>query len=270
VWSENLLMPPSACKGPAPRRALVVGDIALGRALIRVVLSQLGYGVTCVASAREGLAALSHTEFSLAMIALQLPDLPGLTLARRLRGSPGATASMPILLFGGAWDAERIQECCREARLQGYLPKPLSFGRLIASVSALGERAPPSPGVAPPMPPSSPIALDRIASFTAGDEQLERELGSLYLATARLYLDEMRAALGSGRSWGQVAHTLKGASANIGAVEMARLAAEAEHADPSAAQLARIEAALEAVRAFFQGDGAAAGSEPETALAARG
>lgn len=250
-------MQPSACKGSAARRALVVGDITLGRTLIRVVLSQLGYGTTCVASAREGLAALAHTEFTLAMIALQLPDLPGLTLARRLRGSPGPVGAMPILLFGDAWDTERIQACCREARLQGYLPKPLSFGRLIASVRTLAERTSPPSGALHPMPRPIPIALDRITSFTDGDAQLERELGSLYLATARLYVDEMRAALGSGTGWTQVAHTLKGASANIGAVEMARLATEAEKAGPSSDQLARIEEALEAVQMFFQGHGRA-------------
>ena len=61
--------------------------------------------------------------------ALHLPDLSGLTLARRLRATPGPVGSMPIVLFGDAWDPGRILESCREARLDGYLPKPLSIGR---------------------------------------------------------------------------------------------------------------------------------------------
>jgi HPt (histidine-containing phosphotransfer) domain-containing protein len=45
---------------------------------------------------------------------------------------------------------------------------------------------------------------------------------------------------------------LKGASANIGAATVARLAAEAEHGGASTERLARLEAALEAVRGFLR------------------
>ncbi len=97
---------------------------------------------------------------------------------------------------------------------------------------------------------ASPIALEHFTSFTDGDEQLERELSSLYLATAGTYVAEMRAALAAGQPWEDPAHSLKGASANIGAVEVAALAAEAEAAQPSEIQLGRITAALDTVRRF--------------------
>ena len=42
------------------------------------------------------------------------------------------------------------------------------------------------------------MALAHLASFTDGDPQLERELGSIYIATASAYLAEMQAALDSG------------------------------------------------------------------------
>lgn len=237
-------------RGAAPRRLLIVGDVALSRSLMRMVLSRLDYVVTCVASAQEALTALAHTRFALALVALQLPDLPGLTLARRLRGWPEPTGSMPILLFGDAWDTEGVLEGCREARLQGYLPKPISIGRLVSTVCDLIHRPPPQPGAPPPML-QPPVAIERLSAFTDGDPQLEQELASLYLATAGVYLAEMRAALRDGRDWGGPAHSLKGASVNIGAVEMARLAEDAEAAAPSPEGLARLERALEAARRFF-------------------
>jgi CheY-like chemotaxis protein len=234
----------------APRRLLIVGDPALSRGLMKMVLSRLGYVVTCVVSAQESLAALTHSQFALALIALHLPDIPGLTLARRLRQEPTPVGSMPIIMFGDAWDPDRIVSSCHEARLEGYLPKPISIARLVSSIHDHIHRLHGEPGALPTMPP--PIDLERLSSFTDGDAQLERELTSLYVATATVYLDEMRAALGGGDGWTKAAHPLKGASANIGATAMARLAEEAEHAPCSVAWLDRLDESLEAVRTFLR------------------
>jgi CheY-like chemotaxis protein/HPt (histidine-containing phosphotransfer) domain-containing protein len=244
--------------GAAPRRLLIVGDPALSRGLMKMVLSRLGYVVTCVVTGHEALAAFTHTQFALALVAVHLPDQPGLSLARRLRGAPGPVGAMPIILFGDAWDSEPVLRSCREARLDGYLPKPISIGRLVSSIRDLIHRAAPppagDPAVTPTPTPTPSIALAHFTSFTDGDPQLERELSSLYLATADLYLDEMRAAVAEGGGdWSRAAHALKGASGNIGAAEVARLAAEAEAASPDAERLAGLEAALEAVRHFFRG-----------------
>jgi CheY-like chemotaxis protein len=249
-----------------PRRLLIVGDVALSRSLMRMVLSRLGYVVTCVASGQEAMVALGHTRFALALVALHLPDLPGLTLGRRLRALPGPEGSMPILLFGDAWDRERVLESCREARLDGYLPKPISIGRLVSSVCDLTQRSATLNG-ATPMPRPIPIALERFETFTDGDGQLERELASLYIATAGLYLEELRGAFGNAADWNRAAHALKGASANIGAAEVARLAAEAEHAPPSQDLVSGLEEALAEVRRFFRDRAEAWSVQPETAFA---
>jgi two-component system, sensor histidine kinase and response regulator len=239
--------------GSMGRRLLIVGDPALSRGLMKMVLSRLGYVVTCVVSGQEAQMALAHTQFALALIALQLPDLPGLTLARRLRHSPAPVGAMPIIMFGDAWDPERILESCRDARLEGYLPKPISIARLVSSVHDQIHRLPADPGALTSMSRPAPLDLDRLASFTDGDPQLERELASLYVSTAVVYVGEMRAAIGGGGSgWSRAAHALKGASANIGATELARLAGEAEHGAPSADWIARLETALDAVRAFLR------------------
>ena len=74
-----------------------------------------------------------------------------------MREMPGPVGSMPILLFGDAWDRESILEGCREARLDGYLPKPISIGRLVSSVCDLIQRSSTSSGVPAPMPRPSLI-----------------------------------------------------------------------------------------------------------------
>jgi CheY-like chemotaxis protein len=235
----------------ATRRLLIVGDPALSRGLMKMVLSRLGYVVTCVVSSQEAVVVLSHSNFALALIALHLPDLPGLTLARRLRQAPAPLGAMPIIMFGDAWDPERIIENCRDARLAGYLPKPISIARLVSSIHDHIHRPQPGSGAVPAMAPAHAFEMERLNAFTEGDPQLERELTSLYLATASLYLEQMQAGLAGGGGWSAAAHALKGASANIGAAAVARLAAEAEHAAPCTERLDGLREALAAVRDFL-------------------
>jgi CheY-like chemotaxis protein len=200
-----------------PRRLLIVGDPALSRGLMKMVLSRLGYVVTCVVTGQDCVMTVAHSQFALALIALSLPDMAGLTLARRLRGAPSPLGSMPIIMFGDAWDGERIRASCREAGLAAYLPKPISIARLVSSIHDHLHRPPVPSGVPVPMPQPVPLELERLTSFTEGDVQLERELTTLFLSTAAVYLDEMRACLTAGGGWSRPAHALKGAVSNFAA-----------------------------------------------------
>ena len=252
----------------ATRRLLIVGDPALSRGLMKMVLSRLGYMVTCAVSAQDAIVVLSHSSFALALIALQLPDLSGLALARRLRQAPAPLGEMPIIMFGDAWDPERVVVNCREAGLEGYLPKPISIARLVSSIHEHIHRPQPGTGGTSLMVSERPFELERLNAFTDGDPQLERELTSLYVASATHYLEEMRTALGRGSGWSSAAHALKGASANIGAAIVARLAEQAEHGTPSAEGLAGLEQAFATVRDFL--DAHLAEAVPAAATSRRG
>ena len=56
----------------------------------------------------------------------------------------------------------------------------------------------------------------------------------------------------AGAPWDRPAHSLKGASANVGAVAVAALAKAAEHATPEPEHLKRLGEALGEVRRFFE------------------
>jgi HPt (histidine-containing phosphotransfer) domain-containing protein len=105
------------------------------------------------------------------------------------------------------------------------------------------------------------VDLDRLASFTQGDTALEAELAALYVETAQLYLARLRRAGADTAAWQRTAHALKGASVNIGALVVARLAAEQEQASPSIAALRALEAEVAAVAAVFRARGTLAAGE---------
>jgi CheY-like chemotaxis protein/HPt (histidine-containing phosphotransfer) domain-containing protein len=238
---------PGAVAGPS---VLIVGDPPLGRGLLKLVLSRLGYDVLWLATGREALSAAQRRPLDAILIALALPDVSGIATARRLRDGPSLWASVPLILFGDSWDRDKLADDCREARVDAFLPKPISIARLVAVLRQLTRADATAPPRIPEMP-RAPIDVAQLDAFTDGDEALERELVTLYIKTARRYLEEMRTAAKAGASWEGSAHALKGASANIGAGDVAALAAAAERTPPSHDMIGALAAALGEVEAFF-------------------
>lgn len=235
--------------GHKTRQILIVGDLMLSYGLMRTVLTRLNYSVTCVAGAVEGLQALAERQVDLALVALRLGDRTGVDLVSEIRRLRGIHRNLPIIVFGDAWDHEAVRRDCRRVGAQAYLEKPISISRLLTAIRGLLTLAPSHGGLhrlGDIM--SSPIDLARLIDMSDGDLQFEREMVALYLTTAPRYVEELRQHLNDPRAWGRIAHSLKGASRNIGAVAVADLAEKAEHALPDPALLAQIAAALEESR----------------------
>lgn len=114
------------------RHVLIVGDPALGRGLLEMVLTRLGYHVVWLATGREAVMTAQSRPIAAILIALTLPDLSGMATARRLRAGGSLWASVPLILFGDAFDPDQLETECREARIDAYLPKPISIGHLVA------------------------------------------------------------------------------------------------------------------------------------------
>ncbi len=239
--------------GPDPqrRRLLIAGDPALARGLMRMVLSRLGYVVSVVGSGTEALVMRAHTRFALALVASRLPDMPGVVLTRHL-GEPTVGPAVPVLMFGDALDQAAALRDGGPPGLVGFLVKPVSIGRLVGAVKALTEGSSVPPVAAEiAMPLEPPLDLERLREFTNGDRQLERELATLFVESAAVYIGQMRGALDDPEGWSRAAHALKGASVNIGAVEIARTAARAERTAPDPALVEELESQLGAVRRFL-------------------
>jgi HPt (histidine-containing phosphotransfer) domain-containing protein len=92
------------------------------------------------------------------------------------------------------------------------------------------------------------VDFDRLQSFTDGDRLLEAELSTLFTQTAERYLAGLAAAVDDPAAWGSLAHSLKGAASNIGAVEMAKLAAAAERTPPNRGLLEALQASFATTR----------------------
>ena len=101
---------------------------------------------------------------------------------------------------------------------------------------------------------SPPVDLNHLRRFTLGNRDLEREVLQLFADQAPATLRQLQTAV-SEKAWRDAAHTLKGSAAAIGAIEVARMAAEAEmlRGDPRAwpGLIERIRGSLGQARAFI-------------------
>lgn len=93
-------------------------------------------------------------------------------------------------------------------------------------------------------------AIAMIRNLDVGDEGLLAELVELFLTNAEINLTRLRDAVRDGdeATVRDIAHSLKGSSANIGARRMARLCAEVEGA---VGEWPRVAAAVHRVGAEF-------------------
>ena len=100
----------------------------------------------------------------------------------------------------------------------------------------------------------SPIDLDFLSEISGGDMGLEREILGTFLVSHRKDLSKLEQALkdNDAYTWCTVAHSLKGASASIGAINLAELFEHAQthqNETPSQKQklMEQIKAELELV-----------------------
>jgi two-component system, OmpR family, response regulator QseB len=119
-----------------PAHLLVIEDDPRLRVLLSDALRGVGHRVTAVASGGDGLAATVGGDVDLVLLDLNLPDVDGLEVARRLR----ADGDVPILMLTARADvAHRVEGLYAGAA--DYVTKPFDVRELLARVHArLRER----------------------------------------------------------------------------------------------------------------------------------
>ncbi|HEY8194314.1 MAG TPA: Hpt domain-containing protein [Hyphomicrobium sp.] len=104
----------------------------------------------------------------------------------------------------------------------------------------------------------APVDIQHLRRYTFGDQALEKEILSLFLAQLPETMASLRAAT-TERDWKIAAHTLKGSSRAIGASRMARLAQDAEglscagDREACCEAISRLEEAASEARTFING-----------------
>ncbi len=107
--------------------------------LLNRVLAREGYAVSSATSGQEALSLAAKEKPDLIILDLNLPDLYGEDVCRKLREDP-ATENAPVLILTGK-NALGLSARCLDGCADDYLSKPFDIGDILAHLRALLRRS---------------------------------------------------------------------------------------------------------------------------------
>ncbi len=121
---------PHAPQAPRAMRVLLVEDNAVNARIAVALVRRAGHEVTHVGDGAQALDALARAAFDLVLMDVQMPVMDGLEATRRLREREREAGGHTPVVAMTANAMKGDDELCFAAGMDGYLPKPLEFGRL--------------------------------------------------------------------------------------------------------------------------------------------
>ncbi|MFO1414918.1 MAG: PAS domain-containing protein [Burkholderiales bacterium] len=282
------------------RRVLVVEDNEINREVAAHLLRVAGLACELAVNGQEAVDMVARQPFAAVLMDVRMPVLNGLGATRAIRAQHAASALPIIAMTASAFGEDRDE--CFAAGMNDYLAKPVSpeslyrtllkwFPEVHAAAAAAAAAAPPEP-VPPAAGPANALpelpGIDRKQGLTVADGDGDRYLRVLRRFARSQPLDAAKLgpmlAAGDRDGAAMIAHSLAGAAANLGAVDVAAPAKALEEGlrggrleDAPArelvgridAQLRKLAGALAALPVATEDDAAARGTLPDPALVAR-
>jgi CheY-like chemotaxis protein/HPt (histidine-containing phosphotransfer) domain-containing protein len=233
---------------PRTRRVLLAEDNPVNIEVARAMLESLDLQVDCARNGHDALQAVRNTTYDAVLMDCQMPVMDGFAATasiRREEREAGRGRVLPIIaITANALQGDR--EACLAAGMDDYLSKPFSQQELAAVIGrwmALPLAATVHHDDAPPRLPRESVdviqrdvinraALEKIRALSRerGDALVQKVIAA-YVDDAPQQLRQLQDAI-DGLDTGNVrriAHTLKSASANVGAEALAALCKAMEH-----------------------------------------
>jgi CheY-like chemotaxis protein/HPt (histidine-containing phosphotransfer) domain-containing protein len=213
---------------PARTRVLVVEDNVVNQQLLRAILDRGGYVVEVAMHGEEALELLRSHRFDAVLMDLQMPVMDGLQATREIRrpGSGVLEPGIPVIaVTASAFAADRARAI--DAGMNDFLTKPLDPKRLL---EALARWVPAQPAPAAVLPEVPVIDRAGLLDRAMDDVELAFELLDAFAHEYPAMRQALREAIGRADPVAimNLVHTLKGASANVGAQRVSRVAARME------------------------------------------
>lgn len=245
-------------------RILLAEDNITNQQVALGILKKLGLTAVAVANGREAIEALKTLPYDLVLMDVQMPEMDGWEATRQIRTLQPSfpNRNIPIIAMT-AHAMQGDKNKCLESGMNDYLSKPVSPSELAELLlrwlpnESRGRNQAPEAGImeAKPDQRPSPVIWDRAGMLERlmGDEELAATILQGFLADIPRQIQSLRGYLEAedAPSAERQAHTIKGASANVGAEALRALTLEMEKAG-QAGDLDSIKASLQELDAAFE------------------
>jgi signal transduction histidine kinase/CheY-like chemotaxis protein/HPt (histidine-containing phosphotransfer) domain-containing protein len=230
-------LPPPPPEGVAGARVLLVEDNPVNLEVAVGILESFGCKVETATNGLEALDRYANGEYGLIFMDCQMPEMDGFEATAEIRRKEsGSDRHVPIVaLTASAVEGDR--ELCLAAGMDDYVPKPFTTEQMRSALATWlsparrgagdGKRdhltlvvaAPPAP-VPLPAEPIDDAVLDALAHLQReGRPDIVNRVITLFLESAPALLTDLEEGVASGDNalLHRASHTLKSASANVGA-----------------------------------------------------
>ena len=214
-------------------RILLVEDNAVNQLVALRLLEKYGHTVGVAANGKKALEELEKESYDLILMDVQMPEMNGWEATQAIREKEKSTGGHIPIVAMTAHAMKGDEERCLASGMDAYLTKPIRTQELLAVLDGIGsQKAGPRIPLDPPSKKSTTDAIDLEATLERldGDRSLFQELTQVFKDDCPRIVERMRRAIvvHDAKSLEGCAHTLKGSSANLGALAVSQAAGEIE------------------------------------------
>ncbi|MGE4556108.1 MAG: response regulator [Desulfovibrionaceae bacterium] len=207
-------------------RVLVAEDNVLNQKLVEQMLHRRGHETTIVSNGLEAIQALSAQRFDLVLMDLSMPVMGGLQAIRRIRTrEAGLEAASVRIVVMTAHAMSKAKNLAMQVGADDYITKPIHMKAFLQVVEKQAESQ--AAAISSASNRQSPLwDMDAVLARVNGDTVFLRESLGLFEQS----LDGMVLEIGEAMEGGdhatlrRMAHNLKGAALNMGAIRLGRAA----------------------------------------------
>ncbi|MGD0548420.1 MAG: ATP-binding protein, partial [Terracidiphilus sp.] len=222
-------------------RILLAEDNATNRKVALAILGKLGLRADAVADGAKAVRALESIPYDLVLMDVRMPVMDGIAAARRIRDPRSAVLNHHIPILALTADVTQSnRDLCQQAGMNGFVSKPLSpeaFRRaleewLLPKSAAIA--AGPEPRLPCPTAEEDRPVFDRagVLQRMMDDHELASAVIESFLEDIPQQIEALQSSFAGGDMAvaGMLAHSIKGAAANVGGERLRQVALEMEKA----------------------------------------
>ena len=212
-------------------RFLLAEDNEINQKVAMGILKNFGYRTDVVSNGKEAVEAMERIPYDIVLMDCQMPQMDGYEATKEIRSSQSKVLNhkVPVIaMTARAMKGDR--EKCLAAGMDDYIPKPIhpeKFLKVIEKWLVKTNGGMQADDIPCDLEPVNTV-FDRtgLIDRLLGDKDLANEILDEYMSDVPHKFNTLKKALDNGdaRLIQQQAHSLKGASANVGAMALEKTA----------------------------------------------